>query len=228
MRRPVPVRGRPIQSRSRAPGAPAELACGSERGRERDVAVVEIAVYRERGERRALVDEERRLSSRARSVAVSNHDSSPSTRPSTRLIPARLSCAASRSRPSDVSVGSPNPFRKMLPTQVVPFCWPRPSTSVRKRYASPRSCSAASVTVSFSLDAGASEVSGFRAKSVCPVVRSIATAPDVAAASPGTASAWARRSESGRGIALARREREDGEQADDAQPAHLDHCEQRV
>ena len=61
----------------------------------------------------------------------------------------------------------------------------------------PSSTSAVYGTESFSFDAGASDASGLRAKSVCPVARSTASALDAAGEFPGTASACASRFVSG-------------------------------
>ena len=75
-----------------------------------------------------------------------------------------------------MSVGSPNPFRTRSPCPDVPDLVPAPSTSVRKRYAGAELAQRGEVTASFSFDAGASDVSALRAKSVCPVARSTAIA----------------------------------------------------
>ncbi len=42
---------------------------------------------------------------------LSNHVSSPTMRPATRVIPSRFNATARRASPFEVSEGSPNPFR---------------------------------------------------------------------------------------------------------------------
>ena len=64
----------------------------------------------------------------------------------------------------------------MLPFHVLPTSLPAPTTSVRKRYEGPSSLSAANVTASFSVEAGASVLRAFLEKTTSPVVRSAASA----------------------------------------------------